>query len=233
MMKNIVVTGGMGALGRAIVSELGKSARVIAVDLGCSGEVEGAARVFGGVELTDRSVVEGVIAEIAEAFGELDGVVNSAGGFYWQTLANGDTEMWERMFQMNLLSALTTLKAAYPFLRKPGASIVNVGAAASIEAKAGMGAYVASKTGVRALTEALSDEWMGEGIRVNAILPTILDTPSNRSAMPNAKPDQWVATTDAAKVISFLVSDAAAAVTGAAIKLAMPQGIPSADADKS
>lgn len=222
MTKTIVVTGGMGALGRATIAELAKWGDVVALDIGSDEKIDGAVSVFGGVDLTDASMVAGVFAEIAGRTGSIDGIVNAAGGFDWQTLAEGDPETWERLFRINLLSAVTTLKAAFPVLTKPGAAVVNVGAAATVDVKAGMGAYAASKAGVQALTEALADEWASEGIRVNAVMPTVLDTPANRRDMPGVDHAAWVATSDAAKAIAFLVSEAAAAVTGASIKLAMP-----------
>ena len=120
------------------------------------------------------------------------------------------------MFAMNVVTALNACRAALPHLRS-GASIVNVGAAATARAGAGMGAYTASKSGVARLTEALADEVKDRRIRVNAVLPSILDTPANRADMGEEGADKWVKGEELSAVIAFLLSDAASAVTGASI----------------
>jgi len=115
---------------------------------------------------------------------------------------------------MNVLTAAAASKAALPHLASGGGAIVNVGANGAVKAAAGMGPYAASKAGVHRLTESLAEEWKGK-VRVNAILPSILDTPANRADMPKADPSDWVSPAEAAAVILFLASDAASAVTGA------------------
>ncbi|MGL6113365.1 MAG: SDR family oxidoreductase, partial [Rubrivivax sp.] len=103
---------------------------------------------------------------------------------------------------------------------QPAASIVNVGALAAQKAGAGMGAYAASKAGVARLTEAMAEEFKDRGLRVNAVLPSILDTPANRADMPDADVSRWVSPQALARVIAFLLSEDAAAVTGACIPVA-------------
>ena len=125
------------------------------------------------------------------------------------------------MFKINLKTAVVSCQAALPYLIKSGGGrIVNIGAMASGKATTGMGAYAASKAGVARLTEALADELKGQHVTVNAILPSILDTPRNRLDMPQADFSRWVKPAEAAEVIAFLVSDAASAVTGALIPVA-------------
>jgi NAD(P)-dependent dehydrogenase (short-subunit alcohol dehydrogenase family) len=136
-------------------------------------------------------------------------------------LADGDIETWDRMYQMNLRTAVVTSQAALALLRASAPSaIVNVGALAAAKAGVGMGAYAASKAGVARLTEALAEELKDAGVRVNAVLPSILDTPANRADMPDADATRWVRPEALAGVVAFLLSHDAEAVTGACIPVA-------------
>ena len=148
----------------------------------------------------------------------IDGLVNVAGGFRWEKVEDGDIETWDQLYSMNLRTAVIASKAALPALLERGRGrIVNIGAGAAAKARAGMGAYTASKAGVQRLTEALSEELKDRGITVNAILPGTIDTPRNRLDMPDADFARWVTPAAIADVIAFLASDAAGAITGAAI----------------
>ena len=127
----------------------------------------------------------------------------------------------KRCLPLNLKTVVISCQAALPHLPQAGGGrIVNVGSLAAAKAGAGMGAYAASKAGVAKLTEALAEELKDKHITVNAILPSILDTPRNRLDMPKADFSRWVTPTEAAEVIAFLVSDAARAITGALIPVA-------------
>jgi len=151
-------------------------------------------------------------------FGGIDVLVNVAGGFRWELVEGGQLETWDEMYAMNLRTAVVSSRAALPALLERGRGrIVNVGAGAALRATAGMGAYAASKSGVERLTEALAAELKDRGITVNAVLPGTIDTPRNRADMPDADFARWVAPEAIADVIVFLASDAARAVTGAAI----------------
>ena len=221
--RSVLVTGGFGTLGRAVVAQLARAGwRVAALDLAPAprGEPlpEGVLPV-GGADLGSPAAAEAAVARVVAHFGRLDALVNVAGGFTWQTLADGDVEGWDRMYAMNLRTAVVATRAALPHLLAAGdARIVNVGAgAASAKATAGMGAYTASKAGVQKLTESLGAELKDRGVNVNAVLPGTIDTPQNRADMPNADTTRWVAPEALADVILFLLSDASRAVTGAAI----------------
>lgn len=170
---------------------------------------------FAGIDLTDQDAVESAFARIAEG-GKIAGLVNIAGGFIWETLADSDAQSWERMFRMNVLSAANASRAALPHFAANG-SIVNIGATAAAKAAAGMGVYTAAKSGVARLTEALAEEVKDQGLRVNAVLPSIIDTPANRADMGDGDADKWVAPEELARVIAFLLSDDASAITGACI----------------
>ncbi len=215
--KVIAVTGGFGALGRAVVEAArAAGAKVAAIDFVAApapGD-DGVLRI-GEVDLADPEAAERAIAEVVARFGRLDALVNVAGGFRWQTLADGAFAGWTDLYRMNVLTAAAASKAAAPHLAASGhGAIVNIGANGAVKAAAGMGAYAAAKGGVHRLTEALAEEWKGK-VRVNAILPSILDTPANRADMPKADPSAWVSLAEAAAAILFLASDAASGVTGA------------------
>ena len=151
-------------------------------------------------------------------FGRIDALLNIAGGFQWATLEDGAADSWDRMYALNLKTALNASKAALPYLLESGAGrIVNVGAQSAVHGAAGFGPYGASKSAVHRLTESLADELKLKGVTVNAVLPSIIDTPANRADMPKADFARWVAPADLAAVILFLASDEAKAVTGALI----------------
>lgn len=219
--RTIVVTGAFGALGRAVaLAGEERGANVARVDVAA---VPGAAQSldYGGVDLTSLADASRVMADIHAKTGRLDALINIAGGFRSQRLAEGDVETWDKMFSLNLKTAVVASKAALPHLIASGdGRIVNVGAMGAMKAGAGMGAYAASKAGVTKLTESLAEELKDRGVTVNAVLPSIIDTPANRKDMPDADFSKWVAPADLASVILFLASAEARAVTGALIPVA-------------
>ena len=215
--KVIVVTGALGALGKVVAEvALARGARVAGVDYGTSQTAATPDRIeFGGVDLSDAAQAKKAIDAVASHFGRLDALVNIAGGFAYETVAEGDPKTWQRMYALNVLTVLNASRSAIPHLTtSASARIVNVGAMGALQAGSGMGAYAASKAGVHRLTEALAAEWKGK-ITVNAVLPSTIDTPANRASMPKADFGKWVTPQELADVILFLVSDAASAVTGA------------------
>jgi NAD(P)-dependent dehydrogenase (short-subunit alcohol dehydrogenase family) len=220
--KKIAVTGAGGALGSAMVREALKGgARVAALDRSdMSHHPADGSVLLGGVDLTAPSDTQRALATAAERLGGLDGLVNIAGAFKWQKIAGGSTEIWDQLYAVNLRTAVNASRAALPFLTHPGGRIVNVGAMAAAHATTGMGAYAASKAGVARLTEALAEELKDQGVTVNAVLPSTLDTPANRADMPSADFTRWVQPEALAAVIIFLLSDAAAVITGASIPVA-------------
>lgn len=214
--KTIVVTGALGALGGAVArAAQAAGARVAHVDhvtTEQAGEL-----IFHGVDLTDEAAAAATMSAVARICGGVDGLVNVAGGFVFSPVADSPAEVWERMFRLNLLTAVNASRAVLPFLTGGGhGSIVNIGAGAAARAGAGMGPYAASKAGVARLTEALAEELAGKA-RVNAVLPSIIDTPANRQDMPKADLSAWVQPDDIARVIVFLLSDEAWAITGASV----------------
>lgn len=216
--KVIVVTGAFGALGSAAV-EVAQSLGARPVQLGYASapaNLRTDPLVLGGVDLTKREAAEDAMQRIAEATGRIDAVLNIAGGFVWRTLKDSDDAAWARMHALNLTTAVNASRAAIPHLIAAGGAIVNVGAFGALKAGAGFGPYAASKAGVHKLTESLAEELKGK-VRVNAVLPSIIDTPQNRKDMPEADPGKWVRPHDLAKAMLFLASDDARAITGALV----------------
>lgn len=221
--KVVVVTGGFGVLGHAVAeAALAAEAYVALPGREQKSKIAEQERllVLGGVDLADFAAVRQAIDTVAVRFGKIDGLANVAGGFRWQTLGDGDLTGWTDQFAMNLLTAATATKVALPYLRASQGAIVNVASAPAKRAGAGMGAYAASKAGVLRLTESLAEEEKNAGVRVNAILPTIIDTPRNRADMPKADFSRWVKPEDIAKAILFLLSSDAKAITGAELLIA-------------
>jgi NAD(P)-dependent dehydrogenase (short-subunit alcohol dehydrogenase family) len=222
--KVVVVTGGFGALGRAVVRAFESAGgRVAAVGRSAVAPAD-AARAgegylpLGEIDLTRFDHAERAMQSVISRFGRLDVLVNIAGGFGWQTLMEGDLAVWDMMYAINLKTAVVASKAALPAILKSDAGrVINIGAGAAAKAGAGMGAYTASKAGVQRLTESLSEELKHRGVTVNAVLPGIIDTPQNRSDMPDADRSKWVPPEAIADVIVFLASPAARAITGAAV----------------
>ncbi len=215
--KVVVVTGASGALGKVVAkTALAQGARVAGIDFEPAQIPATPTRLeLGGIDLTDAAQAKTAIDQVVSHFGRLDALINIAGGFAFETVADGDPKTWQRMYALNVTTALNASRAAIPHLTASSAArIVNVGAMGAIQAGAGMGAYAASKAGVHRLTEALAAEHKGK-ITVNAVLPSIIDTAANRASMPKSDFTKWVTPQELADVILFLASDAASAVTGA------------------
>jgi NAD(P)-dependent dehydrogenase (short-subunit alcohol dehydrogenase family) len=220
--RRIVVTGGLGRLGMQLGELLAaRGAQVALLDRHAASAEHPAPAgtvVVSGVDLADEAAATAGLQRAAALLGGLDGLVNVAGGFAWEKIEGGHAATWDQQYNTNLRSAVLASQAALPLLlAQPASAIVNVGAAAAQRAGMGMGAYAAAKAGVARFTEALAEEFKTRGLRVNAVLPSVLDTPANRADMPEADPKLWVSTEELARVIAFLLSDEASAVTGASL----------------
>ena len=215
--KVIVVTGALGALGKVVAETAqARGAHIAGIDHAPSQLAATPGRIeIGGVDLSDAAQARTAVETAAKHFGRLDALINIAGGFSFETVAEGDPKTWQRMYALNVLTALNASRAAIPHLQASSAGrIVNIGAMGALQAGSGMGPYAASKAGVHRLTEALAAEHKGK-ITVNAVLPSIIDTAANRASMPKADFTKWVTPKELAEVILFLAGDAASAVTGA------------------
>jgi len=214
----VLVTGGHGALGAAVVkAALADGLKVAIIDHAKGHGAPDGVLELGGVDLTDPASAQQAVDAAGDHFGRIDALLNIAGGFVWQTTDDA-APAWDRMFALNLATALNASRAALPWLKASDEGrIVNVGANAALKSAAGMGAYAASKSGVHRLTESLAEELKSTSVTVNAVLPSILDTEQNRKDMPDADPSKWVAPADLARVILFLASPEGRAVTGALV----------------
>ena len=225
MSRVVAVTGAFGVLGEVVATAAAAQGARLALIEHAPRPPEGLVEACGaqtlvvaGVDLADPAAAQSARDQAADRFGGLDALINIAGGFRWQTVEAGDPAQWDRRFAMNLKTALNASRAALPLLKaSPAGRIVNVGAAGALKAAAGMGAYAAAKAAVHKLTESLAEELKADGITVNAVLPSIIDTPANRADMPDADFAAWVAPADLAAVILFLASESARAVTGALV----------------
>lgn len=221
--KAVIVTGGFGFLGVATArAAIGRGARVALIGRAAqapaalTAEFGTRAILIGGVELADAAAARSALETAHERLQGLDVLINAAGSFRWQTIADGDPRTWESQFASNLQSAVNACRVAIPYLRSSAAGrIINVGSYAALKGGVGMGAYTASKSGVHRLTESLAAELKDHRITVNAILPSVIDTPANRTDMPKADFARWVSPESLAKVILFLASDEAQDITGA------------------
>ena len=223
--RTVVVTGASGNLGRAVAGAFGdRGANLVLVarhqeTLAGQFGTEGERRLFVAADLGRQDDANRVVEAARARFGRIDALCNLAGAFRMgKPVHETSDETWQFLLDVNVRSVLCMARACVPgMLAAGGGSIVNVAAHAALRATANMGAYAASKSVVMRLTEAMAAELRQHGINVNCVLPTIIDTPQNRQAMPGADPARWVAPDDLARIILFLASPSARAIHGASI----------------
>lgn len=211
--QRIVITGAAGTLGQAtarVAKE--KGAEVIGLDVVEADSLDNVDS-YHQVDLLDREASASCITGL----GSFDALLNIAGGFAMGSeAAEPSDEQWDWMFRINVGTLRNAVMAAVPLFRKQGrGKIVNIGAHGALSGAAELSAYCCAKSSVMRLTESLSEELKGQGINVNAVLPSIIDTPPNRESMPDADFNIWVAPEKLAQVICFLASEDASAVHGA------------------
>lgn len=223
--RTVVLTGAAGNLGKATAQVFAQEgAQLVLLDRAPISEAVRASLASAQclslvLDLCDAAQVAAAIEQALARFGRIDVLCNLTGGF-----AMGDTvhetsdSTWDFLHAMNVGTLRNTSRAVVPqMLRQGGGKIVNVGAYSAQRGQAAMGAYIAAKSEVLRLTEAMAAELRMKNINVNCVLPTILDTPQNRADMPDADPQRWVSPQDLAKVIAFLASEDARAIHGAGV----------------
>ena len=223
-----VVTGGTGALGQAVTLRFLSDGAAVAVPYAVRAErdrlyqrVAAADRdrlVMEPVDVTDLEAMTPFAASVVAARRKIDILVAGVGGFAGGSLLETDVDTWKRMLDLNLTSAFSVAKAVIPrMVEARYGRVVIIASRAVLPPAGGFIAYTVAKAGVIAFTQALAQETREDGVTVNAVLPSTMDTPANRQAMPDADRSEWVSTDAVAEVIAYLASDAAAMVSGATI----------------
>lgn len=230
--KVAVVTGGTGALGSEVVASLLEDGWVVWVPWTTEAaasrlreRVGGAAGLHAAAaDLTDAASAEAFFGQVDEAHGSLDLLCNLVGGFAAGDVETTGPSTWERLWQVNATAPFLAIRSAVPLLRSAGGGrIVNVAAAAALGGPtAGMSAYLAAKSAVASLTRNLSEELAADGITVNAVAPTVIDTPANRTAMPGSDRSGWLDPAAIARVVRFLAGPDGAVVSGTVLMLREP-----------
>lgn len=225
-----LVTGGTGALGRAVVRRLLAAGAAVHTTWMMEREADDVRTFLGDSadkvgmhkgNVTDAGDLERIVAAVVKRDGRLDVLAALVGGFAMNPLTETPPETWEKMLALNATSAFMAARACVPKMReRQGGRIVLVGAAPAVElGGTGMAAYAASKAAVMNLMYSLAQELGPDHITVNAVIPSTIDTPANRKAMPDADTAAWLTPDEIAEVIGFLASDAGGVVTGTAVRL--------------
>jgi NAD(P)-dependent dehydrogenase (short-subunit alcohol dehydrogenase family) len=223
-----LVAGGTGGLGRAVSVAFLEEGATVAVTYRRQDEFDALLHAAGAnasrleghrVDVTNAGAVHQLITAFVAKHGRLDAVTNAVGGYAaGQKLWETEEKILDQMLSLNLFSGYVLSRAVVPAMLKQGhGAIVNVASTAAFDHAASSAAYAASKAAAVAMIDSLAADLKGTGVRVNSILPSIIDTEANRKAMPNADYTRWPKPHDIAGVILFLCSDGAKAVHGAAI----------------
>ena len=223
--KSVIVTGGAGALGRAVVSWYSNQGAKVAVldytdDLLAKAFPKPSEKHFYvACDLTKRESCAEAVGRVIRQFEKIDVLANIAGGFLMgDPVHETSDQTWDFLFNLNTRSILNMSAAIVPgMLGQSSGKIINVAARAALAGMANMGAYTASKAAVMRLTESMALELRDKGINVNAVMPSLIDTPRNRDDMPDADYSKWVRPEQIANVIGFLSSEEYSAVHGACI----------------
>lgn len=226
--KVVLVTGGIGGLGHSVcLAFLREGAKVIATyrdesgfaSLKSAAGADGAMLEGAAVDLTDGNTVAALIDDLVARQGRLDVAINTVGGFVggvklWEL----DPKIFDRMLDLNVRAGFALAHAVIPAMVKQGSGVLlNIAARAAFDHAAGASAYAASKAAAVAFMDSLAADLKGSGVRVNSVLPSIIDTEANRKAMPNAHFDKWPKPEQIADVLLFLASDQARVIHGASV----------------
>lgn len=213
----ILVTGGTGSLGQGVVATLrARGAEVIATAHRPTAPIPGVA--IEVADLRDAGTIGPLVERVVARHGRIDGLACLVGGFVGGAFIQTDHATWQELIDLNLHTGMNVIRAVLPGMLERGwGRIVTVGARPALDPAPNMAAYAAAKAAVVAATRSLGRELRGTGVVANCILPSTIDTPQNREAMPKANPDRWVKPEQIGRVVAFLCSDDAAIINGAAI----------------
>ena len=223
--KVAIITGGTGALGRAVVAAfLEEGAKVVSTYIvdeelkEISSMIKNPGLVLIKSDITKEKQVAKVVKKTLERFRRIDVLINIVGAFAYAMIHDTDERTWDLMMNINLKSTFLCSKAVLPqMIKQDYGKMINISSRPALKGSAGVGAYAASKAGVLNLTETIADEVRDYDINVNAILPSTIDTPANRRAMPKADFSKWVKPEEIARVMVFLASDDSKPINGAGI----------------
>ncbi|MGH7312985.1 MAG: SDR family oxidoreductase [Candidatus Rokuibacteriota bacterium] len=226
--RTTLVTGGTGALGQAVTRRLLATGDTVWVpyvvdaereQLQAAVKPEQAGRlVLERVDVADATALGRFVEAARARQGRIDALVSLVGGFAGGSLLETDRAAWERMLALNLTTVFTTTRAVVPHMVAAGRGrVVTIGSRAAVPPAGGFIAYTVAKAGVIAFTQALAQELRGTGVTANCVLPSTMDTPANRAAMPGSDRQGWVPVESVAAAIAFLASEEATHVTGALV----------------
>jgi NAD(P)-dependent dehydrogenase (short-subunit alcohol dehydrogenase family) len=225
----VLITGASGGLGHVAARSFAKSGYRLALTDQKIERLESLQKslalpadrcLIHAADITQQAEAKTLCAAIDAAFGRIDAVLSIAGGFRIASLAETSEETWDFLFNLNARTVYNLAVAVVPYLkRQRSGTIINIASRAALHGDANVGAYAASKAAVIRLTESLAAELLDSGVRVNCIMPSIIDTAANRQAMPDADPTKWVTPESIAEVLLFLASPAARDISGASIPI--------------
>ena len=215
--KIAIITGGTGGLGSGVTKMFAEAGAVVIVAERHQAEAGPGITVIA-TDVLDETSVQSLVEAVIRRHGRIDVLVNLVGGFAMSPVDKTPVDDLDKMLRINLKSAFLCCKTVLPHMKKQrNGRIINVGSRAAVHPEGSMAAYAASKAAVDAFTQALAAEVLQDNITVNAVLPSTIDTPANRAAMPKADPTKWVQPESLAGVIGFLCSDAARDISGALV----------------
>jgi len=213
----IIVTGASGALGSAVVTlAASRGHKIAAVDLYSPAILPEGVFEISGDDIADAEGARAATSSAIGVMGGVDALIHLAGGFSWCRVEESNAEGWKDLYRTNVETSLNMVQSVLGKIT-PGGSIICVGAASAQPAGIGMAPYAAAKSAVARMVESLSQELKSVQIRVNAVLPSIIDTPRNRADMPDADPAEWTSTDAIAETLLFLAGPEARAINGALI----------------
>ena len=217
--KIAIVTGGTGVIGSALVQKLLDEGARVVVPTRVARTSTDPRLTYAKVDLANEESVRPFVANVVAEHGTVHALFNIAGGFkYGPAVEDIPVDEWDSLMDLNLKSAFLCMKHVLPIMKSQHyGRIVSVAARSGLKGDAMIAPYGVSKGGMILLTQTVAEESKAYGVTANTVLPSVVDTPTNRASMPDSEFDAWVAPKDLAEVMLFLASDRARAVTGAAI----------------